>query len=120
MARFFGVVGYGENIEDPPDSGVWVDRITEQTYQGNLIRNTAQAERFSRGDPSASFKINEDVGLSNSISIVADQFAIDNWYKIKYVRWMGVAWEVNSVQVQAPRLILDLGRKYNGPGPTPP
>lgn len=117
MARFFGEVGYGTNIEDPPGSGVWVDKITEQTYQGDIVRNTASAERFSRGDPSASFKINQDVGLSNSISIVADQYAIDNWYNIVYVRWAGIAWEVNSVEIRAPRLIIDLGRKYNGPTP---
>jgi hypothetical protein len=58
MARFSGVVGYGTNIEDPPESGIWVDKITEQKCHGDIIRNTASAERFSRGDPSASFKIN--------------------------------------------------------------
>jgi len=116
MARFFGEVGYGlNNIEDPPGSGVWVDIITEQTYQGDILRNSSSVEEVSRGDPSASGKINEDIGISNSVSIVADQFAIDNSYKIRYVRWLGIAWKVDSVEIKAPRLILNLGRKYNGP-----
>ena len=107
MARFFGEVGYGEPIESPSNSGVWVDQITEVNYQGDIIRNVRQLEN--------SEKINNDITVGNSISIVADDFAVANFLKIKYVRWAGVTWTVSAVEVRSPRLILSLGAVYNGP-----
>lgn len=107
MARFYGEVGYGVTVEATPDSGVWEDEITEFTYQGDIIRN---ARNLDVAD-----KVNSDVSVSHSVSIVADQYAIENFVNIKYVRWMGVCWIVNSVEVQRPRLILNLGTVYNGP-----
>jgi hypothetical protein len=109
MARFHGEVGYAENVEDPPDSGKWVDLITEFPYTGDIIRNTRQIQTGE--------KINEDVTVQNSISVVADQYAIEHFFNIKYVRWAGVLWTVDSVEVRSPRLILSLGRVYNGPTP---
>lgn len=108
MARFYGPVGYGESVESTP--GVWKDAITEITYQGDVIRNVRQTEQ-------AVDKLNLDVVISNSISIVADQFAIENFMNIRYVGWAGVLWSVPSVEVRSPRLILTLGSVYNGPVP---
>ena len=59
--------------------------------------------------------LNNDISVGNSISIIADQHAIEHFFKIKYVRWAGVLWTVTSVEVQSPRLILSLGSVYNGP-----
>lgn len=107
MARFHGEVGYGSSAETSP--GVWEDVITERPYQGDVIRNTRNLEQ---GD-----KVNSDITVSNSISIVADDYAIENFLNIKYVRWAGVLWIVTSVEVQSPRLILSIGSVYNGPTP---
>jgi len=107
MARFFGEVGYGEPIETPSDSGVWIDTITEVQYYGDVIRNT---RKLDSGD-----NLNSDISVSNSISIVADDFAIAHFLNIKYVRWLGVLWTVTDVEVKSPRLILSLGSVYNGP-----
>lgn len=107
MARFYGEVGYGNSLETPPDSGIWVDEITETSYQGDVIRNVKTSE--------GNQKVNDDISVSNSISIVADQYAIDHYFKIKYIRWEGVLWTVTSVEVRKPRLILNLGSVYNGP-----
>ncbi len=109
MARFFGEVGYGESVETPPNSGVWVDVITEFSYQGDVIRNTRQLESGE--------KINENIIVSNSISIVADEYAFEHFFNVKYVRWAGVLWTVSAVEVKTPRLILSLGSVYNGPTP---
>lgn len=105
--RFCGEVGYGELIEDPADSGVWVDNITEVEYYGDVIRNT---RRLNNGE-----KVNDDLSVDNSISIIADDYAVAHFFKIKYVRWEGVLWTVTSVEVKSPRLILSLGEVYNGP-----
>lgn len=109
MARFNGEVGYGDSVETPPESGVWVDAITENVYFGDVIRNTRKSE--------AGENLNNDLSVMNSISIVADEYAIKHFFKIKYVRWEGVLWTVTSVEVKSPRLILSLGSVYNGPTP---
>lgn len=111
MARFFGEVGYGEAVETPDDSGVHVDVITERLYFGDVIRNTRKLEQ---GD-----QLNPDISVGNSISIVADQYATEHFFNIKYVKWEGVLWTVTSVEVRRPRLILDIGEVYNGPVPIP-
>jgi hypothetical protein len=81
MARFYGEVGYGISIEAPTDSGVWVDAITEYSYFGDVIRNTRKLESGE--------SLNNDISVGNSISVVADQYAIEHFFDIKYVRWAG-------------------------------
>src|SRR4051812_19489977 len=105
MARFFGRVGYGETLEDQP--GVWVDHIVEHSYYGDVVRNTRHS---SEGE-----HLNVDLKVRNSISIVADAYANDHFFAIRYVEWAGTLWTVSDVEVQAPRLILRLGEVYNGP-----
>jgi hypothetical protein len=109
MARFFGEVGYGDSVETPSDSGVWVDTITEASYYGDVIRNTRKLEEGE--------SLNNDLTVGNSISIVADEYANEHFFNIKYVRWEGVLWTVKNVEVREPRLILSLGSVYNGPTP---
>lgn len=109
MAKFHGEVGYGNTVETPPDSGIWIDDIQEKQYYGDVIRNTRRAE------PGES--LNDDLVVNNSIAIVADQYAIDHFFKIKYVRWMSTLWVVTNVEVKTPRLVLSLGSVYNGPTP---
>lgn len=110
--RFFGEVGYGESTETPPGSGKWVDVITEQPYYGDVFQ---QSRQLSARPVNEGFGTNEDIAVNNQISIVADQYAVDNFLKIKYVRWAGTLWTVTSVSVDRPRLILSLGSVYNGP-----
>lgn len=109
MARFFGEVGYGESVETPSDSGVFVDTVTEAQYYGDVFRDTRKLESGEG--------LNDDIAVGNSISIVADEYAIKHFFLIKYVRWMGVLWTVTTVEVKSPRLILSLGSVYNGPTP---
>lgn len=107
MARFYGEVGYGTTVESPPGSGVWKDDITEVSYYGDIVRTSRQ---LLAGD-----KVNSDISVSNSISIVADEFANQNILAMRYVRWRNVLWIVSDVDVEAPRLVLRLGGAYNGP-----
>lgn len=108
MARFYGKVGYGVTVETEPD--VWSDSITERDYYGNVLNETV-----SRED---SEKVNDDIRLSSRISVVADPFALGHYSDIKYVvDEGGVFWEVTSVELKRPRLILSTGGVYNGPKP---
>lgn len=109
MARFHGKVGFGITTETSENSGVWDDVVVEHTYRGDVIKNNRRLEN--------SDGLNDNIIVANSISIVADSFAIEQFLDIKYVRWNGNLWVVTTVTVQRPRLILDLGSVYNGPTP---
>lgn len=104
MAKYYGPVGYGIPSEVRP--GVWKDKITERNYSGDVINVKRRLE--------SSDKVNEDIVISNEFSILADQFAIENFHLIKYVIFMGAKWKVSNVSVQLPRLILSVGGVYNG------
>lgn len=114
MARFYGAVGYGETVESPADSGIWVDQIIEVLYFGDVVRNSRKLETDSKVGAT---KLNNDISVGNSISIVADQYAVEHFFLIKYVQWAGTRWTVTNVDVQSPRLLLRLGSVYNGPTP---
>lgn len=109
MAKFYGEIGYGETVETPPESGKWIDQITEIPYYGDVIRNT---RRLQEGE-----NLNKDLSVNNSISIVADAYANEHFFAIRYIRWAGALWEISEVEVQSPRLLLRLGGVYNGPTP---
>ena len=112
MAKFYDVVGYADSVETPTDSGIWKDVITEYSYYGDVIRNTRKLDNNE--------KLNDDITVSNSISILVDQYAVEHFFNIRYVRWVGKLWKVDDVEVQSPRLILRLGGVYNGPTPSAP
>lgn len=105
MSKYHGVIGYGESVEQAP--GVWEDVITTRTYYGDVLQNT---RRLSDGN-----KVSDDIFVSNSISIVADAYAYENFFAMRYISWMGAKWVVASVDVARPRLIIRLGGVYNGP-----
>lgn len=104
MARFYGAIGYIEQEEVRP--GVWVDKVVERMHSGDLIRNTHRSE--------SSETLNDDINIDNEISIIADPFAYENFRHMKYVVLMNAKWEISSVQVQRPRLILSIRGLYNG------
>lgn len=105
MARFFGKVGYGTPQELV--GGVWQDTIEERDYYGTI---ESEARSLVPTD-----QVNDDLRLSNKISIVADAYAFKNFHLMKYVMVAGSPWKVMTVEVKRPRLILTLGGVYNGP-----
>lgn len=105
MSKFFGNVGYAETVETSP--GVWVEQIIERPYYGDVLRNYRRLE--------GNTEVNEDISLSNEISIVADPYAYDHYINIRYVILHGVKWKVSSVDAGSfPRLIMQIGGEYHG------
>lgn len=105
MARFYGKVGYGVTAETAP--GVWEDTIVEVAYLGDVERSIRKFRETEN--------VNNDLSVQNSISIVADAYANNHIFAIRYVEWMGTLWTVSDVEVKSPRLLLRLGEVYNGP-----
>lgn len=104
MAKISGVIGYSVSTETVP--GVWEPDIIERPYYGDLIKNTRRLQSTD--------KVNDDINISNEISIVADPYAMNNFHTMCYVQFMGAKWKITNVEVQYPRLILSLGGLYNG------
>ena len=105
MAKFKGVVGFAENVEKTP--GVYVEVITTRTYSGDIQRNTRRLE--------SSGNINDNINVSNEISILADAYAFHHFYAIRYVEFGGAKWKVSTVDAtKRPRLVMTLGGLYNG------
>lgn len=104
MAKWFGKIGYAETVETKP--GVWKEQIMPREYYGDLIRNT---RRLQSAD-----KVNDDLNISNELSIVSDPYAMNNFHSMRYAEFMGAKWKITNVEVAYPRLTLTLGGLYNG------
>lgn len=104
MNKFYGKIGYAISEETVP--GVWVEQIVERSYYGDVIRNIRRLQ--------SSENLNDNINISNEISIVADAFANQNFHSMRYVEYMGTKWKVSSIEVKYPRLILSIGGVYNG------
>lgn len=103
MAKWYGVIGFAETVEYKP--GSWEPQIIERNYFGDII--TVRWNRQNSGT------INDDIGLSNRISIIADPYAEAHCASIAYVEYKGIKWRVTSVEIQFPRLVMEIGGEYH-------
>ena len=104
MAKYYGKIGFAEQKEASP--GVWEEIVTERNYSGDLLGSSRMLQN--------SGQLNDDINVSNKISIIADPFVNANLSSMRYVEYMGAKWEVTTVSVEYPRLILTIGGLYNG------
>ena len=104
MAKFSGLIGFANVVETKP--GVWKEQIVTRKYKGDLVRNTRTLQSADQ--------VNDNINISNEISIVADPYANMNFHSMRYVEFMGAKWKVTSVDASTrPRLKLTLGGIYN-------
>lgn len=104
--KWYGKIGFAETVEKEKGSGVWIEKITEHSYFGDVIRNNRRLQ--------SSDQLNDNINVSNSISVISDPYANENFHAIRYIEFMGSNWKVSDVDVQFPRLILTVGGLYNG------
>lgn len=104
MGKFYGPIGFIDSVETRP--GVFVDMPVNHMYYGDVI---TRSFRSNNG-----LSVNDSVTVNDQISIVADPYARNHFHSMKYVKWMGTAWEVTSVSEQYPRLLITIGGVYNG------
>lgn len=109
MARFSGLVGFAHTVRTAP--GVSSEVITEKgPYYGDVKRASLTFQTATT--------VNTDLRTTNTIEIVADDYASENIFAIRFVEWAGTPWAVAEVTVQRPRLLLRLGGVYDGPRAT--
>lgn len=104
MAKFHGPIGFGIPTEVKP--GVWKDKLSNRLYSGDIIQIIKKTQSAGQ--------VNDDVNVTNKISIIADPYATNNLQSIKYVEFLGAKWKVTDVSVEYPRLILTIGGVFNG------
>ena len=104
MGKWFGKIGYAVTAETEP--GLWEDTIVEHEYYGDMISD--RRKRQTSGE------VNDNINLANVISIIADPFAYENCSRMVYAEIMGAKWKITDIEVQYPRLILNIGGVYNG------
>lgn len=104
MSKFYGPIGYITQKEVSP--GIWDDVVVERTYVGDILQNIRRWE--------VSESKNDNLTISNRISVIADPFAYENFSTMRYIYWLGTRWKITSIEIERPRLILTLGEVYNG------
>lgn len=105
MAKFSGKIGYVTTVETAP--GVWVEKVEEVYARGDIKRC---ARRFDGSET-----LNDDLVLSNTISVMLPRILKDDFAAIRYVTWAGAKWKVSYAELVYPRLELTIGKVYNEP-----
>ena len=103
MAKYYGEIGFAKMVETEP--GVHEEKLIKRKYRGDIIRNTRRYEN--------SQYLNDNLNISNQFSIVADPYAMENFYMMRYLVWAGEKWKITNITVQYPRLVLEVGGVYN-------
>lgn len=109
MAKYYGKIGFAKLVEK--EGSITEEQIVEKTYYGDVIRHGMSY------NPSGE-KLLDDIRLTDEISIVADHFAMENSYLMRYVTYLGAKWKIASFSVAYPRIIITFGGVYNGPEET--
>lgn len=104
MAKFCGVIGFAVSEETTP--GVWTNKITEREYRGDVIKNNRALQTTDQ--------VNDSINITDQISIMPDDFAMENSYAMRYVVYLGAKWKILNVSAPRPRLTLTLGGLFNG------
>lgn len=105
MDKWYGNIGFADTIETEP--GIWEEKIVEHQYYGDIISD--RWKRQTTGE-----KTNDDINIANQISVLADPYAMNHCSKMAYVEFMGTRWKVSDIEVQYPRLIINIGSVWNG------
>lgn len=104
MAKFSGLVGYVTQSETSP--GVWSSVENSITMRGDIIRQSSNSQNDD--------KVNSDISLNHRVSLVGDAYSFGNYYNIRWIEIDGLKWEISSVEIQRPRIIVALGGIWNG------
>lgn len=102
--KWYGKIGYA--LTEDNGDGVWTPTMSWRQYYGDV-------QRFSRHVDGGS-NINDNLNISNTISILADPYALENLGYMKCIEWMGNLWEISAIDISYPRMILTIGGVYNG------
>lgn len=102
--KYSGIIGYVQTVEKEP--GMWEPVVTERHYKGDVLK-------YGRRWESRQESTNDNINISNQISIISDSYAANHLQFMRYAEFMGSLWNITNVDVDYPRLTLSLGGVYN-------
>lgn len=102
--KWFGEIGFREEVE--VERGIYLPKVVPRQFYGDVLRDSWKEVPGE--------KINPDLHISNRISVVADQYILNNFHKLAYISFGGAKWTVSDVEQDPdrPRLTLSLGPLY--------
>lgn len=105
MAKWYGDIGFLETSEVEP--GIWIEQeIVKRPYYGEIISNKWKRQFGGQ--------VNDNVDINNQISILADEYAFNHVSTMAWIEFYGEKWKISDVEVQHPRLIINIGGVWNG------
>lgn len=110
MAKYTGLVGYVTQVETAP--GVWSTVDNPKKMKGDILRQSSALQNDYRSNTGN--KVNSDISLSHRVSLIGDAYAFSSYFDIRWIEVDGRKWEVTSVEIQRPRIIVSLGGLWHG------
>lgn len=104
--KFHGNIGFIRSVDT--GHSVYKPQLTEKPYYGDVLKNI---RRYDSGQ-----QVNDEVKITNQISIVADRFAYENFGYMRYIVWMGQKWKIESATIDYPEINITIGGLYNATG----
>lgn len=101
--KWYGQIGYRQTVETAPS--VYEEKIIYKNHIGDVTRNVS---RHDQGD-----QVNDSLNVSNTISIVANPYAQNNFQSMVCIEFLGTKWKITNIDVQYPRIILSMGGVWN-------
>lgn len=103
--KYYDDVTFVLQHEDPNAPGVWKEYAVTKPYMGDWKRIESKWNAGSN--------LIDDKRVNNQLEIISDPFAVMNFTHIRYVKWMGQKWSVNTVTLRPPRIVMEIGGLYN-------
>lgn len=103
--KWYGRIGFIETVDK--GDGVWKPAITTKYYTGDL-------RRISSKWSSSSSSTNQNLNISNQVSIISDPYLEKSLQSIRFIEFMGTFYDVTDIEVDYPRLNISIGGVYNG------
>ena len=95
-----------EVLKNGVGTGVWKKHITERHYAGDLLKDYRSQD--------SSGQVNDNLNISNTISVVADRFVDDHIMDIVYITFKNKKFKVKGFTNNYPRIEFMIGGLYNG------
>lgn len=101
--KWFGQIGFEGESEQTSPFDYDPPKIIERNYYGDVLRHKIANDTSN---------IVTDFKITNQLSVLSDPYLYKNLTKIVYVTFLGSKWKVGNVDIQYPRIIIDIGETY--------
>lgn len=102
--KYSGKIGFA--VMKNEGDGIYTEEIEEKVYYGDLLSSRWNNENNQNST-------NTNVRLNNSISVICDKYLSENISVMRYITYKNSKWCINGIEIQPPRIIINIGGIYN-------